>query len=280
MPTDYDCIEHAIRWIESHATEQPRLKEIAHVLGLSPFHTQRLFTRWAGVSPKRFLEYLTVNLAKKRLDESRSVLDVSFDVGLSEPACLHGHMVNIAAVTPGEYKQQGRGLTISYGIHPTLFGECLLALTERGITYLAFSVDGNSASLVQDLGRRWPQAALQQDAKKTMPQLNEIFSNEMNRCTLRSHLFLRGTNFQLKVWEALLRIPSGHFATYQHIANAIGHPTAVRAVGNAVGANPISFLIPCHRVIQSTGVIGNYRWGPTRKKAMLAWEATRCKAHK
>ena len=275
VPTDYDRIEQAIYWIEAHAKEQPSLDDIAGVLGLSPFHTQRLFTRWAGVSPKRFLEFLTVKVARQRLDESQSILDASYVAGFSGPGRLRDHMVNIDAVTPGEYKLRGKGLTISYGIHLTIFGDCLLALAERGITHLSFSVNGDAESLVSDLQRRWPQARLQRDMRKTKLDVKRIFSTTINRRTLRSHLFLRGTNFQLKVWEALLRIPAGHLATYQHIADTIGHPKAVRAVGNAVGANPVSFLIPCHRVIQSTGAIGNYRWGKIRKKAMLAWEAAR-----
>ncbi len=275
MPTDYDRIEQAIYWIEAHIKEQSRLEDLARVLGLSHSHTQRLFTRWAGVSPKRFLEFLTVNVAKERLDQAQSILDASYAAGLSGPGRLHDHMVSVDAVTPGEYKRQGKGLTISYGIHPTIFGDCLLALTARGITHLSFSANGDSGSLVHDLQRRWPRARLQRDMRKTKLDVKKIFSRTINRGTLRSHLFLRGTNFQLKVWEALLRIPAGHLTTYQHIATAIGHPKAVRAVGNAVGANPVSFLIPCHRVIQSTGAIGNYRWGKIRKKAMLAWEAAR-----
>ena len=225
------------------------------------------------MSPKRFLECLTVNVAKERLDKTQSILDATYAVGISGPGRRHDHMVNIEAVTPGEYKLRGKRLTISYGIHPTIFGDCLLALTERGIVHLSFSVNGDSESLVYDLQQRWPHARLQRDMRKTKLDVNRIFSSSINRRMHRSHLFLRGTNFQLKVWEALLRIPAGHLTTYQHIANAIGHSKAVRAVGNAVGANPVSFLIPCHRVIQSAGAIGNYRWGPARKKAMLAWEA-------
>jgi len=273
MPTDYDRIAQAIYWIEAHIKEQPRLEDLARMLGLSPFHTQRLFTRWAGVTPERFLEFLTGKVAKQRLGKSQSIPSASYAEGRSGPGRLHDHMVHIDAVTPEEYKLQGKGLTISYGIHPTIFGDCLLALTERGIAHLSFSVNGDSESLVHDLRRRWPHARLQRNMKKTKPYPSRIFSRTVAQHALRSHLFLRGTNFQLKVWEALLRIPAGHFTTYQHIANALGHPKAARAVGNAVGANPVSFLIPCHRVIQNTGAIGNYRWGKVRKKAILAWEA-------
>lgn len=182
-------------------------------------------------------------------------------------------MVNVEAITPEEYKAKGRGLTIEYGLHETRFGTCLLAITARGITHLSFAVDGDVEALVRDLAKRWPHATLQIDKAKTRNPLHKIFSSNEHQHPAPTNLFLRGTHFQLKVWEALLSIPSGYTTTYQHIANAIGHPRAVRAVGNAVGANPVSFLIPCHRVIRSTGVIGNYRWGPARKKAMLAWEA-------
>ena len=186
---------------------------------------------------------------------------------------MTGHKVSVETVAPGDYKARGQGLTIDYGLHETRFGTCLLAITARGITYLSFAVDGDVEALVRDVARRWPRATLQIDQAGTRKPLHKIFSNHGHQPLASTNLFLRGTNFQLKVWEALLRIPFGDTATYLQIANAIGHPKAVRAVGNAVGANPVSFLIPCHRVIQSTGAIGNYRWGSNRKKAMLAWES-------
>jgi len=184
-------------------------------------------------------------------------------------------MVSVEAVTPGEYKARGKGVTINYGFHETRFGTCLLGITARGITHLSFAVDGDVDALVRDMARRSPCATLQIDQAKTRKPLQKIFSSKRHRHLAPTHLFLRGTPFQLKVWDALLRIPSGHTATYQHIANMIGRPIAARAVGNAVGANPVSFVIPCHRVIRSTGEIGHYRWGTARKKAILEWEAAR-----
>ncbi len=188
---------------------------------------------------------------------------------------MTGHIVKVKAVTPEAYKAKGQELTIKYGLHETLFGTCLLATTAQGITHLLFAVDGDVEALVRDMAKRWPHAILQIDQEGTLKPLNKIFSSHEHHHHAPTNLFLRGTHFQLKVWKALLRIPFGYTASYQHIANAIGHPKSVRAVGNAVGANPVSFLIPCHRVIQSTGAIGNYRWGPARKNAMLAWEAAR-----
>ena len=243
------------------------------MLALSPFHTQHLLARWAGVSSKRVLASLPPNFAEPYRDQLQSVLDASYAVGVSEH---HAHMVNVDVSAQGWCKLRGKGLAISHGMYPTIFGDCLLALTKRRIIHLSFSDNGDAEALVHDLQRRWPCARLQKNMNETKPYLHRIFSRTDNQHVLYSHLFLRGTNFQLKVWEALLGIPVGHLVTYQHIATAIGHPKAVRAVGNAVGANPVSFLIPCHRVIQSTGAIGNYRWGKVRKEAMLMWEATRC----
>jgi AraC family transcriptional regulator of adaptative response/methylated-DNA-[protein]-cysteine methyltransferase len=272
MPSDYYRIEQAIRFIEQNHERQPELDELAAHLGLSPFHLQRLFRRWVGISPKRFLQFLTVEHCKELLAESRSVLDTTFAAGLSSPGRLHDLFVTIEGVTPGEYKAQGAGLDIAYGIHPSPFGDCLLAVTQRGICGLAFAVDGDITEAVDDLKSRWPGARIVERPRVTREYFERVFPKSGLNGDRRVTLFVKGTNFQLKVWEALVRIPPGHVTTYGDIAARIGAPSASRAVGAAVGANPISYIIPCHRVLGSLGVFGNYRWGPSRKKAILAWE--------
>ena len=276
-PTDYERIAQTIAWIEAHVGKQPTLDNLARQLDLSPLYTQRLFARWAGVSPKRFLELLTAQMVKKRLGQTQGILNALHAADRFGLGRHHDHTVHVDRVTREEYRLQETELTISYGIHSTLFGECLLAVTKRGITHMSFSITDDSQLLVQDLCKRWPRAILQRNMRKTAPYLHSIFSLNTDRRAPRPRLFLRGTPFELTVWEALVHIPAGHLATYQQIANAIDRPNAARAVGNAVGANPVAFLIPCHRVIQSTGATGNYRWGTIRKKAMLAWEFARCR---
>jgi len=269
LSEDYQRIEQAIRYLEEHYTEQPELEQIAASVGLSEYHFQRLFTRWVGISPKRFLQFLTKEGAKDLLDRSSNVLDTSYNVGLSGPGRLHDLMVNTDAVTPGEYKSRGAGLEIRYGFHPTPFGECLLGITERGICHLAFVQQGREQALAA-LQLEWPGAGLREEPAATGPLVAPIFS--LGTGSRPISLYLNGTNFQLKVWEALLGIPSGTVSTYERIAAQIGRPAAVRAVGNAVGRNPVAVLIPCHRVIRKIGEFGNYRYGPIRKKALLGWE--------
>jgi len=269
---DYQRIEQAIRYLETHYQHQPELQEIAAAIGLSEYHFQRLFTRWVGISPKRFLQFLTKEGAKELLDRSANLLDATYSVGLSSPGRLHDLFVNTEAVTPGEYKTRGAGLTIRYGFHPTPFGECLLGLTERGICHLGFVENGREAALA-DLRAEWMGATLVEDPAATGPLIAPIFSLEHSPTPIS--LFLTGTNFQLKVWEALIRIPSGSAGTYEQIAAQIGRPSAVRAVGTAVGHNPVAVLIPCHRVIRKMGEFGNYRYGSARKKALLGWEMSR-----
>lgn len=270
---DYQRIETAIRFLETHAVEQPSLDEIAEHIGLSPFHFQRLFKRWAGVSPKRFLQYLTVGSAKRLLQESTSILDASYEVGLSGPSRLHDLFVNVDAMTPGEYKQQGKGLAIRYAFHETPFGECLAAETGRGICFLGFITDGDRAGAIDDLQRRWQEASLIDEAEACRNSIQQIFTPTEEPAQKPVQLFLKGTNFQLKVWEALLKIPEGAVISYGDLATSLGKPNAHRAVGTAVGQNPISYLIPCHRVLRASGEIGGYHWGVPRKKAILAREA-------
>ena len=267
---DYVLIEQAIDYLEHNAQRQPELSEIASAVGLSEFHFQRVFTRWAGISPKRFLQFVTKENAKQLLDRSENLLDTTYQVGLSSLGRLHDLFVTTEAVTPGQYKSRGSGLTIRYGLHPTPFGECLVGLTERGICHLGF-VQDSEGDAIDNLVEDWQQAEMIEDYDATAPLVEPIFDLS-RRAHHPLHVHLRGTNFQIKVWEALLRIPTGHVATYGQIASEIGQPTATRAVGSAVGHNPIAVLIPCHRVIRALGEFGNYRYGATRKKALLAHE--------
>lgn len=265
----YTLIDQAIRYIEANARQQPELKEIASAVGMSEYHFQRIFTRWAGISPKRFMQFLTKEHAKELLDKSENLLDATHQVGLSSLGRLHDLFINTEAVTPGEYKTRGAGLTIRYGIHPTPFGKCLIATTERGICHLGF-VEGGEGTSIDHLADHWKQAVMIEDYRATAPLVTRIFSSGMPDTPLKLHL--RGTNFQIKVWEALLNIPAGAVTTYEHIAAQIGRPKAVRAVGTAVGDNPIAYLIPCHRVIRKSGEFGNYMYGSARKKAILVKE--------
>ena len=271
LSEDYSRIELAIRYIEANAQRQPDLNELAAQVGLSEFHFQRLFTRWAGISPKRFLQFLTREHAKALLAHSGNLLEASYTAGLSGPGRLHDLFVQTEAVTPGEYKSKGAGVEIDYGFHPSPFGECLLALTGRGICFLAF-VDKDLASALDGLKQTWPNAQLTEAPSRTAPVVERIFSSSP-AAPISVHL--RGTNFQIKVWEALLRLPPGQVTTYQALAEELRSPGAARAVGNAVAHNPLAYLIPCHRVLQKSGHFGNYRYGPARKKAMLGREMAR-----
>jgi len=273
MSSDYAQIEKAIKYLEDNLQNQPGLEEVARHVNMSPYHLQRLFRRWVGISPKRFLQFLTIDYAKNLLDESRSILDATYASGLSSPSRMHDLFVNVDAVTPGEFRRQGAGLQIWYGIHPCPFGDCLLAVTERGICDLSFITEAGREECVADLHQRWSQAELNENPKTTNPFFDQAFPSPPHNGKRSATLLLRGTNFQIKVWEALLRIPPGFACSYEDVARYIGKPSAARAVGNAVGGNPISYIIPCHRVIRKMGLAGNYRWSPTRKKAMLGWEA-------
>ncbi len=273
---DYPRIETAIRYLAAHVDEQPTLSTVAAEVGLSPFHLQRVFKRWAGISPKRLLQLLTVEHAKELLDESASVLDTTYEVGLTSPARLHDHFVALEAMTPGEYKSGGADLEIRYGFHDSPFGAMLLAATGRGICRLTFPAGDEASAEVAGLATNWPRARLSEDPASTRPLARRIFDRAARGEPLR--LLVHGTNFQIAVWRALLSIPEGEVTTYSRIAAAIGRPRAVRAVGNAVGANPIAYLIPCHRVLRQVGALGGYRWGAARKQALLAWESARLEA--
>lgn len=268
---DYSRIEKAIFFLEKNYHKQPTLSEVANSIGLSDYHFQRVFSRWAGISPKRFLQFLTVEHAKQLLAESKNILDVTYEIGLSSPGRLHDLFVTCEAMTPGEYKKQADGLTITYGFHPSPFGECLLAMTGRGVCGLDFVADGGRQAALNGLRQEWPRATFVEDEAKTEPFAERIFNPVTDKQALP--LVLKGTNFQIKVWQALLKIPAGKVASYNDIAAYIGQPAAARAVGNAVARNPVGFVIPCHRVIRKAGHVGSYHWGTARKRAILAWEA-------
>ena len=253
---------------------QPSLDEVAAHVGLSPAHFQRLFSRWAGVSPKRFLQTITVERAKELLRESHSILSASQSVGLSASSRLYDHFVELEAVTPGEYKRRGEGLDIDYGFHPTPFGDSFIAQTPRGICAFAFFDDEAARARVDELKARWPGATVRENKRTTRATMSEMFSRKPDGNKPLS-LHVTGTNFQVSVWKALLQIPTGGVTTYGALAKAVGSPKSARAIGGAVGANPVALLIPCHRVIQASGSLGGFRWGLVRKQAMQGWERSR-----
>ncbi|WP_394990055.1 methylated-DNA--[protein]-cysteine S-methyltransferase [Emticicia sp.] len=268
---DYRRIEKAILFIEENFQTQPSLKEIADYVALSEFHFNRLFSKWAGTSPQRFMRFLTKEFAKEKLVESSNLLEATFESGLSSSSRLHDLFVTYEAMTPAEFKSKGAGLTIHYGIHETPFGDCLIAITERGITDFRFIENEGKDLIIKELQQDFDKAKLIFDNNFTKPFIEQIFY-ETHNSNKPLTLLMRGTNFQIKVWEALLKIPFGQMVSYETIANAIGQPTAQRAVGTAIGSNRLGYIIPCHRVLQKVGGIGGYRWGVTRKKAILGWE--------
>ena len=271
--SDYHRVGEAIRFIDAHVEDQPSLAEVADHLGLSPFHFQRLFRRWAGITPKDFLQFLTLVRAKRHLAASVSLLETSLQVGLSGPGRLHDLFLSVEAMTPGEFKRGAEGLEIVWGVHPTPFGDALFACTPRGLCGLSF-IEENGLPL-EELRLRWPASRLREAAQLTAPNAAEVGSRMRGLATSPLHLVLKGTPFQIQVWSALLEIPEGETASYSRIAALAGSPSAVRAVGTALGANPIGYLIPCHRIIRSTGAVGDYRWGARRKTMLLAVEAAR-----
>ena len=271
LQNDYQRIERAILFIESNFQNQPTLREIARAVNLSEHYFQRLFKRWAGISPKRFLQFVTAIYAKKLLQSRQGLLEVAYKSGLSSISRLHDLFVNMEAMTPGELRKQGEALTIRYGLHPSPFGECFIAVTDKGISSLEFVGNSDIDTAVADLKNQWKNAQIILDQKATMHYIDKIFGGRSQRS--RPSLYVKGTNFQIKVWEALLKIPQGAVVSYEDLAASIGKPKAVRAVANAVAHNPIAFLIPCHRVIRKTGAIGGYHWGSEKKIAILLWES-------
>jgi len=262
--------EEPCGFLSARFRDQPDLKSAARFVGLSEYHFQRLFRRYAGISPKRFVQYLTAGHARELLTRSANVLEASGAAGLSGGGRLHDLMVNLHAATPGEIRAGGAGLVIHYGFHPTPFGDCLLAATARGLCALRFAGRVSHAGMLRKLRREWPRARWEETPGRTAPLAARLFAGRGGRPV---DLYVRGTNFQIKVWEALLRLPRGAVATYEAVARAAGRPRAVRAAAGAIARNPVAWLIPCHRVIRKSGALGGYRWGEARKRALLAWEA-------
>ncbi len=268
----YALMADALRFIEAGREAQPSLEAVAAHVGLSPAHFQRAFSQWVGVSPKRYLQYLTLDHARRLLAERATVLDATFDAGLSSPGRLHDLFVRWEAMTPGDFARRGAGLRIAWGWFDSPFGPALAMGTDRGLCGLAFAAETGADPAMEDLRSRWPAARFEEDPARLAPWVDAAFDGG------RAPLAPLGAPFQIKVWEALMRVPSGHVVTYGEIARAIGQPRAVRAVGTAVGRNPISWLIPCHRALRSTGALGGYHWGLGVKRAMLAWESARLEA--
>lgn len=269
---NYKRISDAIEYIQQNFTEQPTLEKIAEKVHLSPYHFQRTFTDWAGVSPKKFLQYISVQHAKEILNSSQSTLfETAYKTGLSGTGRLHDLFVKIEGMTPGEYKNKGENLNINYSFEENLFGRILVASTRKGICYMGFS--DNKDIAFTELKKRFSKASFTQQKDEIQQNALQIYTHDWSKIN-KIKLHLKGTDFQLKVWEALLKIPMGNLTTYGSIAKTIQRPKAARAVGTAIGNNPIAFLIPCHRVIQSTGLFGGYMWGTTRKTAIIGWEAS------
>ncbi|MEL7171513.1 MAG: bifunctional helix-turn-helix domain-containing protein/methylated-DNA--[protein]-cysteine S-methyltransferase [Pseudomonadota bacterium] len=268
----------ALDYIEAHRETQPGLDEVAEAVGLSPAHFQRSFSAWVGVSPKRYLQYLTLDHSRRLLAERFTVLDTALEVGLSGPSRLHDLFLRWEAMTPGDYAAGGKGLEIAWDWIGTPFGEALVMATTKGICGLAFVEEMGRHATMADMRARWPDATFRQDAAAITPHAEAISAQLAGRTGQPVKLGLHGTPFQIKVWEALLSIPSGQVTTYSEIARAIGRPRAVRAVGSAVGRNPVSWLIPCHRALRRDGQLGGYHWGLPVKRALLAWESARAEA--
>ncbi len=269
---NYQRIEQAIKYLEDNFRRQPELDEVADKVHLSPFHFQRIFTDWAGISPKRFLQFLTVDYLKSKLQETRNIVEAAESAGLSSQSRVYDLFTTLEAVTPQEYKQQGTGIQVEYGLHETPFGNCLIGVTQRGICWLSFvNVDEAPQIELEKMKEHWNNSVFHQNQQLTQTFVDQIFFKN-STTGKKLHVLVKGTNFQVKVWEALLRLPMGSVTTYQGIAEQIQNPKAMQAVGSAVGSNHIAYLIPCHRVIRKDGILGEYRWSAARKKSIIGWE--------
>lgn len=270
---NYQRVEKAIQYLYDNFQRQPDLEEVAASVALSPFHFQRIFTEWAGISPKRFLQYLTTDYLKQKLETSRNIDEAAEAAGLSSQSRVYDLFTILEAVTPQEYKEHGAGIRIDYGFHDTRFGECLIGVTARGVCWLSFTGSGQEGDVaLAEMKASWYNSTFHQNQALTGKMVGRVFDPGKGE---KFHVFVKGTNFQVKVWEALLRVPAGHLTTYQEIASAVSHPKAQQAVGSAVGSNKIAYLIPCHRVIRKDGILGEYRWNAARKKSMIGWEMAR-----
>ena len=270
---DYDVVRRAIGHIRGHWREQPEIETIAEAAGVTPTELHHLFRRWAGLTPKAFLQALTLDGARQLLRDSASVLDATYEVGLSGPGRLHDLFVTHEAMSPGEWKTGGEGLTVYFGFHPSPFGSALVMATARGLAGLAFADHGEERGALEDMKSRWPRANYVEDSARTAAIAKRIFDPSKWQASEPLRVVLIGTDWEVRVWETLLQIPMGRLTTYSDIATKIHKPTAARAVGTAVGKNPISFVVPCHRVVGKSGDVTGYHWGITRKRAMLGWEA-------
>jgi AraC family transcriptional regulator of adaptative response/methylated-DNA-[protein]-cysteine methyltransferase len=270
---DYEIVRKAIGHIRGHWREQPEIEAIAEVAGVTPTELHHLFRRWAGLTPKAFLQALTLDGARQLLRDSASVLDASYEVGLSGPGRLHDLFVTHEAMSPGEWKSGGEGLTLYFGFHSSPFGHALIMATDRGLAGLAFADPGVERATLSDMQRRWPRAHYVEDAARTGPIAQRVFDPTQWRSQQPLRVVLIGTDWEVQVWEALLQIPMGRLTSYSGLASKVSNPAAARAVGAAVGKNPIAFVVPCHRVIGKAGKLTGYHWGLTRKRAMLGWEA-------
>jgi len=270
---DYDVVRRAIGHIRGHWRDQPEIEAIAEAAGVTPTELHHLFRRWAGLTPKAFLQALTLDGARQLLRDSASVLDATYEVGLSGPGRLHDLFVTHEAMSPGEWKSGGEGLTVFFGFHPSPFGSALVMATERGLAGLAFADPGEERAALADMKARWPRAAYVEDSARTAAIARRIFDSSQWQQDKPLRVVLIGTDWEVRVWETLLQIPMGRLTTYSDIASKIHKPAAARAVGTAVGKNPVSFVVPCHRVVGKSGDLTGYHWGITRKRAMLGWEA-------
>jgi AraC family transcriptional regulator of adaptative response/methylated-DNA-[protein]-cysteine methyltransferase len=273
IPNDYDVVRQVIEFVTENWRDQPSLEAIAECVGMESTRLQKLFTRWAGLSPKAFLQAITLDRARTLLEQSATVLDTTYEVGLSGPGRLHDLFVTHEAVTPGSYRARGEGLVIRYGFHASPFGKALVMSTEYGLAGLAFADEGQETATLADMMRRWPRAEYVEDVAATAPLAARIFNRAKWRPETPLRVVLIGSDFEVRVWEALLKVPVGCATTYSDVARRIERPSAARAVGAAVGKNPISFVVPCHRVLGRSGQLTGYHWGLTRKRAILGWEA-------
>lgn len=270
---NYYRIEKAIQYLEENFHKQPELDEVAEKVHLSSFHFQRIFTEWAGISPKRFLQYLTVDFLKDKLAHTKNIIEAAEAAGLSSQSRVYDLFTTLEAVTPQEYKQKGTGIRVEYDIHETPFGLALIGITDRGICWLSFIAENAATKIeVEKMKEHWHNSVFHQNQNLTGDFINMIFNRNKINSKKKLHVFVKGTNFQIKVWEALLKIPMGDVTTYQTIAQQIHNPKAMQAVGSAVGSNHIAYLIPCHRVIRKDGILGEYRWDAARKKSIIGWE--------
>lgn len=273
--TDYETVQRAIAYVTENYRNQPEVEAIAHAVGSDPRTLNELFRRWCGLSPKAFLQSVTLDHARRVLRDSPNILDASYELGLSGPGRLHDLFVVHEAMSPGEWKTGGAGLTVYYGFHPSPFGSALVMATERGVCGLAFSDIGGEREALDDMRGRWPNARYAEDSARTVAHAQRIFDSDLWKPNTPLRVVLIGTDFEIRVWETLLTIPLGRATTYSDIAKKIKKPKASRAVGAAVGKNPLSFVVPCHRVVGKSGALTGYHWGLTRKRAMLGWEAAR-----